>query len=254
MHERVDLATSLAALNETLVEDAPADERAGGDVMKRAQRLKMVQNVVEDLERRRAEQLALTEKRVNESELRLTELETYQANYSREFASRAREGIGAAGLRDFPNLRDDLGVHHPPHDGAVVHALPAPPAHPLSQRPRPHHHHRGHAGQRWTVSDRAILLPQRPRDRGAGRRHHRLRPPRHGRGPERCWKPPTSTCRSTCIPASSDTCRPTSRACGRAGCSSTSSPLMARPSRRDIRCDARRNRAPSATVSGWPQR
>lgn len=69
--------------------------------MKRAQRLKMVQNVVEDLERRRAEQLALTEKRVNESEQRLTELEAYQANYSRQFASRARDGIGAAGLRDF---------------------------------------------------------------------------------------------------------------------------------------------------------
>jgi flagellar FliJ protein len=69
--------------------------------MKRAQRLKMVQNVVEDLERRRAEQLALKERRVNESELRLTELETYQASYSREFNTRASSGIGAVGLRDY---------------------------------------------------------------------------------------------------------------------------------------------------------
>jgi len=69
--------------------------------MKRAQRLKMVQNVVEDQERRRAEQLARTEKRVSECEFRLSELETYQANYSREFASRASNGIGAAGLRDY---------------------------------------------------------------------------------------------------------------------------------------------------------
>lgn len=69
--------------------------------MKRTQRLKMVQNVVEDQERRRAEQLAVTEKRVNECETRLTELENYQASYSREFAARASNGIGAAGLRDY---------------------------------------------------------------------------------------------------------------------------------------------------------
>lgn len=69
--------------------------------MKRAQRLKMVQNVVEDQERRRAEQLARTEQRVNECETRLTELESYQANYAREFAARASHGIGAAGLRDY---------------------------------------------------------------------------------------------------------------------------------------------------------
>ena len=69
--------------------------------MKRAQRLKMVQNVVEDQERRRAEQLALTEKRVSECELRLTELESYQNSYAREFAVRASNGIGAAGMRDY---------------------------------------------------------------------------------------------------------------------------------------------------------
>ena len=69
--------------------------------MKRAERLKMVQNVVEDQERRRAEQLARSEKRVTECQFRLNELETYQANYSREFASRASNGIGAAGLRDY---------------------------------------------------------------------------------------------------------------------------------------------------------
>jgi flagellar FliJ protein len=69
--------------------------------MKRAQRLTMVQKAVEDLERRRAEQLARSERRVNECETRLTELETYQSNYCREFATRARNGIGAAGLRDY---------------------------------------------------------------------------------------------------------------------------------------------------------
>jgi flagellar FliJ protein len=69
--------------------------------MKRAQRLTMVQKTVEDLERRRAEQLAVSERRVKECETRLTELETYQDNYSREFAQRASHGIGAVGLRDY---------------------------------------------------------------------------------------------------------------------------------------------------------
>ena len=69
--------------------------------MKRAQRLTMVQRAVEDLERRGAEQLAASERRVNECETRLTELEAYQTSYCREFATRATSGIGAGGLRDY---------------------------------------------------------------------------------------------------------------------------------------------------------
>jgi len=69
--------------------------------MKRAQRLTMVRKAVEDLERRRAEQLAASERRVNECESRLNELQSYQSNYCREFAQRASHGIGAAGLRDY---------------------------------------------------------------------------------------------------------------------------------------------------------
>jgi len=42
--------------------------------MKRAQRLEMVQNVVEDQERRRAEALAASERRVSEGEAKLAEL------------------------------------------------------------------------------------------------------------------------------------------------------------------------------------
>ena len=42
--------------------------------MKRAQRLEMVQNVVDDLERKRAEALASSERRVTESEAKLAEL------------------------------------------------------------------------------------------------------------------------------------------------------------------------------------
>ena len=69
--------------------------------MKRAQRLEMVQNVVDDLERRRAEALASSERRVSESEAKLAELEGYQASYVRGFVVRAGSGIDANLARDY---------------------------------------------------------------------------------------------------------------------------------------------------------
>ena len=70
--------------------------------MKRAQRLKMVQNVVEDLERRRAEQLALTrEARQRDASSASPSSRPTRPTMPAQFASRARDGIGAAGLRDF---------------------------------------------------------------------------------------------------------------------------------------------------------
>lgn len=72
-----------------------------GDFMKRSQRLDMVQRVVDDLERRKAEALAASERRVTENEMKLTELETYRATYVRDFAVRAETGITAAAARDY---------------------------------------------------------------------------------------------------------------------------------------------------------
>ncbi|MBS0418236.1 MAG: flagellar export protein FliJ [Proteobacteria bacterium] len=69
--------------------------------MKRAQRLEMVQNVVDDLERKRAEALASSERRVTESEAKLAELESYHASYVRGFAARAGSGIDANMARDY---------------------------------------------------------------------------------------------------------------------------------------------------------
>src|SRR3569833_1476884 len=69
--------------------------------MKRAQRLEMIQNVVDDQERRRAEALANSERRVSESEAKLAELESYQASYVRGFAVRAGSGIDANMARDY---------------------------------------------------------------------------------------------------------------------------------------------------------
>src|ERR1700754_1004420 len=69
--------------------------------MKRAQRLEMVQNVVDDQERRRAEALAISERRVSEGEAKLAELESYHASYVRGFAVRAESGIDANMARDY---------------------------------------------------------------------------------------------------------------------------------------------------------
>jgi len=72
-----------------------------GSVMKRAQRLEMVQRVVDDQERLRAEALAASERRLAESETKLTELQAYQGSYVRDFATRAQAGMDAAMARDY---------------------------------------------------------------------------------------------------------------------------------------------------------
>ena len=69
--------------------------------MKRAQRLEMVQNVVDDQERRRAEALAGSERRVSEAEAKLAELESYHESYVRGFAIRAEAGIDGVMARDY---------------------------------------------------------------------------------------------------------------------------------------------------------
>lgn len=76
--------------------------------MKRAQRLEMVQNVVDDQERRRAEALAASERRVAESEAKLAELEAYHASYANGFAARAQAGIDGVMARDYQAFLDRL--------------------------------------------------------------------------------------------------------------------------------------------------
>jgi flagellar FliJ protein len=69
----------------------------------------MVQKVVDDLERRRAEALALSERRVTESEAKLAELEAYQAGYVRDFNARAGSGMNAINARDYQVFLARLG-------------------------------------------------------------------------------------------------------------------------------------------------
>lgn len=69
--------------------------------MKRIERLEMVKKVVDDFERRKAQALAACERRVNESEQKLSELEAYRASYVRDFTVRAEAGMAAAAARDY---------------------------------------------------------------------------------------------------------------------------------------------------------
>jgi flagellar FliJ protein len=72
-----------------------------GDSVKRSERLEMVKKVVDDFERRKAEALAAAERRVSDNEKKLSDLEAYRDGYVRDFAARARAGIGAAAARDY---------------------------------------------------------------------------------------------------------------------------------------------------------
>jgi flagellar FliJ protein len=69
--------------------------------MKRAQRLEMVQSVVDNQERQRAEALAGSERRVQECETKLVELQSYHDSYARGFAARAGSGMDSVLARDY---------------------------------------------------------------------------------------------------------------------------------------------------------
>jgi flagellar FliJ protein len=67
----------------------------------RAKRMKPVQNLYDDTERRTAMSLATIERRVAEAEAKLQELERYRVDYDKQFAQRAGVGIGVTALRDY---------------------------------------------------------------------------------------------------------------------------------------------------------
>jgi flagellar FliJ protein len=69
--------------------------------MKRSERLEIVQNVVDDQERLRAESLAHSERQVLDSEAKLAELQAYHESYARGFAARAQSGMDAVMARDY---------------------------------------------------------------------------------------------------------------------------------------------------------
>jgi len=77
--------------------------------MKRSERMQTVERVVSDIEKKRAEALAVRERHVTECEHKLQELESYQKSYAEQFQVRAGAGIGAAGLRDFQTFMVRLG-------------------------------------------------------------------------------------------------------------------------------------------------
>lgn len=69
--------------------------------MTRAKRMKPVQNLLDDSEKRLALGLATVERKVAEAEAKLQELERYRGDYDKQFAQRAGNGIGVTALRDY---------------------------------------------------------------------------------------------------------------------------------------------------------
>lgn len=69
--------------------------------MTRAKRMKPVQELFDDSERRLALALAAVERKVAEAEAKLTELERYRGDYESQFKQRAGRGISATDLRDY---------------------------------------------------------------------------------------------------------------------------------------------------------
>ena len=108
------------------------------------------------------------------------------------------------------NLRDDSGFTIR-HITAHWYMCSAPPSHPLSQRPRSHHYRRD-ADRRRPLADRAVLFPHdcEAEAPAAGIIAFDRRVTAEDK---EALEGTDYVCRSTCIPASSATCRPTSRAC-----------------------------------------
>jgi flagellar protein FliJ len=69
--------------------------------MTRSERMQPVQRVIDEAERKQAEKLAASERRVAEHEKKLQELKKYCTDYQSAFNDRVRAGISNAGLRDY---------------------------------------------------------------------------------------------------------------------------------------------------------
>jgi flagellar protein FliJ len=69
--------------------------------MTRAKRIRPVQALFDDNERRLALSLAASERKVADAEAKQHELERYRGEYEKQFSQRAGRGIGVNDLRDY---------------------------------------------------------------------------------------------------------------------------------------------------------
>jgi flagellar FliJ protein len=77
--------------------------------MTRAKRLRPVQDLMEDAERRLVRSVADYKRRLQEAETKLLELERYQGEYQQQFAGRAGHGMSVMDLRDYQAFLARLG-------------------------------------------------------------------------------------------------------------------------------------------------
>jgi flagellar protein FliJ len=69
--------------------------------MTRTKRIAPVQTLFDDNERRLAQSLASYERRVRDSETKLSELERYRGEYEKQFTQSAGRGMSVTDLRDY---------------------------------------------------------------------------------------------------------------------------------------------------------
>ncbi|HUN26965.1 MAG TPA: flagellar export protein FliJ [Steroidobacteraceae bacterium] len=77
--------------------------------MRQSKRLEPVQRVMDGEQRRRAQTVAASERRVGECEVKLAELQGYQHSYAQEFTRHAGRGMSGARVRDFQTFLTRLG-------------------------------------------------------------------------------------------------------------------------------------------------
>jgi flagellar FliJ protein len=82
-----------------------------------------VQRAVADTERQRALRLAACERQVTEAQAKLAELTGYRNEYARQFQSRAGQGMGGLGLRDYQTFLARLASAIQAQEEVVVRAL-----------------------------------------------------------------------------------------------------------------------------------
>jgi flagellar protein FliJ len=72
--------------------------------MSRVTRMQPVQSAVDRAEQQRAEQLAVSERRVTECETKLAELDRYEADYRANYKQKATLGMSSVELRDYQSF------------------------------------------------------------------------------------------------------------------------------------------------------
>ncbi|MBL8266938.1 flagellar export protein FliJ [Steroidobacter sp.] len=133
--------------------------------MKRAKRLEPVQHIVDEAQKRLAMSVAGFEKRVQEGEAKLGELERYKGEYEQGFQQRASGGIGVTELRDYQAFLARLAEAIKQQQALVIRARAEYDAERLKwQDALKRSKALGHVVERWHAEERQVIDKREQRD------------------------------------------------------------------------------------------